>query len=91
MQAISTKYLGPTNHRGGRVKAKCQAGSVTVEWDHARGIEENHDAACRALLIKLGWTLANGYKGTWSGGGTPDGTGNTYVYRHHLDTGWQVA
>lgn len=29
-QAIVTKFLGPTNYRGSRVKATCQAGSVTI-------------------------------------------------------------
>lgn len=29
-QAISTKYIGPTNYRSARVKASCEAGSVTV-------------------------------------------------------------
>lgn len=27
MQAIETKYLGPTNTRGSRIKASAQAGS----------------------------------------------------------------
>lgn len=55
MQAIITKYLGPTDTRGGRVKAKCDAGSVTVSWDHALDIELNHRAAALALITKLGW------------------------------------
>lgn len=54
-QAIQTKYLGPTNHRGSRVKASCAAGSVTVPWDHALNTENNHAAACAALCAKLGW------------------------------------
>jgi hypothetical protein len=72
VQAITTKYLGPTNCRGARIKAKCQAGSVTVgyEYDSADG---DHDLAVLALLSKLGWA------GVWIGGGLPDGTGNAYV------------
>jgi hypothetical protein len=73
MQAIVTKYIGPTNHRGARVKATCQAGSVVIPYDYALGTYENHDAAARALLEKLGWC------GQWFGGGMPDGTGNCYV------------
>ena len=61
-QAIQTAYLGPTNHRGGRVKASCDAGSITVEWDHALDIAENHQWAARALIAKLGWL------GVWTGG-----------------------
>lgn len=54
-QAIETKYLGPTNTKGGRVKATADAGSITVEWDHALNIHDNHEAAARALLDKLDW------------------------------------
>ena len=51
--AIVTKYLGPTNTRGARVKATCDAGSVTVAWDYALNEEDNHNAAARALILKL--------------------------------------
>lgn len=73
MQAILTKFLGPTNHRGPRVKASCEAGSIIVSWDDALDSDGNHDAACRALALKLSWF------GTWLGGGLPDTTGNAYV------------
>jgi len=58
MQAIQTKYLGPTNHRGSRVKATCAAGSVIVSWDYSlpNNIEENHRAAAYFLAVnKLKW------------------------------------
>jgi hypothetical protein len=32
-QAIETKYIGPTNTRGAKVKASCYAGSLTIDWD----------------------------------------------------------
>jgi len=54
-QAITTKYFGPTNTRGSRVKASCEAGSLTVSWDYALGIEDNHKAAAAALIRQLGW------------------------------------
>ena len=54
-QAIVTKYLGPTNTRGARVKASCEAGSLTVSWDYALNPEDNHKAAARALIRQLGW------------------------------------
>lgn len=66
-QAIVTKYLGPTNHRGSRVKATCEAGSVTVAWDDALDVADNHAKAVRALLIKLDWDRS------FIGGGTKDG------------------
>jgi hypothetical protein len=62
-QAIFTKFLGPTNSRGSRVKASADAGSVTVSWDHALNSSENHRAAAMALAVKFGWS------GTWVGGG----------------------
>lgn len=53
MQAIQTKFLGPTNTLGSRVKATCWLTSVTVSWDHSANVEENHNAAIEALLSKL--------------------------------------
>ena len=73
-QAIETKYLGPTNSRGGRVKATAQAGSVTVAWDHALDTDDNHTRAAEALRKKFGW------EGKLLGGGKPDGSGNVYVF-----------
>jgi len=55
MQAIQTKYMGPTNTRGSRIKATAEAGSITVGYDHALSSEGNHNAAARALCEKLGW------------------------------------
>ncbi len=73
-QAIVTKYLGPTDSRGSRVKATCQAGSVTLSWDDAKDSDENHTAAAVALCKRLGW------RGELHGGGLPDGRGNAYVF-----------
>ena len=55
LQAITTRYLGPTNTRGARVKATCEAGTHTVSWDYALSSFENHAAAARALVALLGW------------------------------------
>lgn len=55
-QAIVTKYHGPTNHRGSRVSARCDAGRTTVEWDHALNPDANHTRAVVALVRKLGWS-----------------------------------
>lgn len=56
MQAIRTRYSGPTNTRGSRIHAKCEAGSLSVSYDHSLNSEENHKAACDALIKKLDWT-----------------------------------
>jgi len=73
MQAITTKFLGPTNFRGSRIKARCEAGTLLVSWNHALDSEANHKGAALALVKKLGW------KGRWVGGGLPDTTGYAFV------------
>ena len=57
MQAIETKYLGPSNVKGARIKATASAGSVTVGYDHALSLEANFRFAARALCAKFGWPL----------------------------------
>lgn len=58
MQVIFTKYQGPTNYRGSRVKAWVpdespeHRESVTLSWDDALNTDENHNAALRALCAK---------------------------------------
>lgn len=67
-QAISTKYLGPTNNRGARVVAKSASGHRHVmSWDHALNVPDNHAAAAQELAEKLAWV------GKWHGGATADG------------------
>ena len=74
MQAITTKYLGPTNTLPSRIKARVVCGrSVTVNYDHGlRNAEANHIAAAKALRDDLGW------KGRMLGGGTD--TGYVFVF-----------
>ena len=57
MQAIRTRYLGPTDTRGSRIQAKCSGGTVTVSYDAALDSEGNHAAACRKLAGKMGWPI----------------------------------
>jgi hypothetical protein len=77
MKAILTKYLGPTDHRGSRVKASDGDNSVILpwrsEWDH----NGNHDTAAIALCRRLEWggKLCRG--GLRQGG---QDTGNVYVW-----------
>ena len=62
VQAIETKYLGPANVRGSRVKATAAAGSITLEWDDRLNSDENHRVAAVALADKFDWkgTLVQG-------------------------------
>lgn len=53
MQAIQTKYLGPTNTKGARIRAWCERGSTTVNYTHDLSTEEEHDRAMKALLAKF--------------------------------------
>ncbi len=47
--AIVTKYLGPTNTLGSRVKATDGTNSVLLPYDHRLTPDGNHYAAARAL------------------------------------------
>lgn len=82
LQAITTKYLGPTNTRGARIKATCDAGSLTVHWDYALNPSRNHAAAAQALAEKLGWT------GRYVGGAD---TRSGYVFVDADSDGFAVA
>ena len=68
MQAITTKYIGPTNFRGSRIKASCEAGSITLPYDYSEN-DGGHYGAAVALIKKLGW---EDY-GTWYRGDTANG------------------
>ncbi len=61
MQAIITKYLCPTNTRGARVKAECAALTVTLSYDHALNMEENHIAICAELCKRMHETNVEKY------------------------------
>lgn len=67
-QAIQTTYFSP-NVRGSRVRAKAAAGSVTLHWNHALDVPDNHKVAARALAEKFGWPIDE----TWVQGVLPNG------------------
>jgi hypothetical protein len=55
-QAIVTKYLGPTNFRGSRIKATSASGlSVTVSYRSELSADQNHLDAALTLCRKLNW------------------------------------
>ena len=66
-QAIITKYHGPTNTKGSRIRAYCADGAVWWGYDDRYNSDQNHMLAVLALIKKLGW------KGWWTIGGTPTG------------------
>lgn len=55
MQAIRTRYHGPTNTKGSRFSATCEHGRIYVPYDHSLNLAGNHKAAALALLEKLDW------------------------------------
>lgn len=68
MQAIETRYCGPTETKGSRIRASCDGGSLYVSYDNALGREENHYAAVKALCDKLGWDAARFFGGSLASG-----------------------
>ena len=57
MIAILTKYFGPTNCRGSRIKAYTsnKGQSVTIPYDYTLDGEALHRKAAQALMDKMGW------------------------------------
>lgn len=71
MQAIYTKYLGPTNTKGARIKAYTIGGlSVVIGFDYALSSESRHFAAVKALDKKhnLNWPINDMCYGDAPGG-----------------------
>ncbi len=79
-QAIVTKYLGPTDHRGSRIKATCDAKTLTFPWCDALGLSENHEKAATALAWSLGWLDNNPRPMRLVGGGMPQSTPYAYCF-----------
>lgn len=80
-QAIRTRFLPPTNFRGPRIVAHCQAIKITLSYNHELNPESNSAAACQELRTRM--AKKNGSKtlkdcpswgGKWAGGAMPDGS-----------------
>ena len=80
MQAILTKYIGPTNTRGSRIKATCDAGSIYIPYPHELSGQAVYREAAEALVKKLGWDSP--YYGPLLGGGLSDGS-YVFVFNNH--------
>jgi hypothetical protein len=72
-QAIETRYMRPTNTRGGRIKAIAWGGNITIPYPHDLSTDDAHRAAAQALIDKLGWT------GDFAQGGAAKGDGYYFV------------
>jgi len=79
MIAIHTKYLGPTDTRGSRIKAYTASGhSVTVPFDHALSCLDRHAVAAKALIeTKLKYAPEHG---TMAYGDSADGKGYVFCF-----------
>jgi len=75
LQAITTKYLGPTNHKGSRIKVKSYAKSITYSWDYSLDVGENHTAAANKFLKEMEWDKDT----KLIGGSLPDNSGYAFV------------
>ena len=67
MQAIETKYYGPTNHRGARIRVKCDVKTIWVSWDYGTSVPRNHRDAALTLANQLGWPLDVDGRHGWIG------------------------
>jgi hypothetical protein len=79
--AIHTKYIGPTNTRGARIKATCirdkdSKWTAIVSFEYAADSETRHSLAAKALLAKFAPGLQE--ETLWCCGNTLDNLG--YVF-----------
>lgn len=56
---ITTKYLGPTNFKGSRIKASSEKGSVTLSYASELDGTMNHCRAALHLALKQGLDLVD--------------------------------
>lgn len=52
MQAITTKFIAPTNTKGERVQVKSWLGTTYHAWDDSTGIRSNHVGAVQEHLVR---------------------------------------
>lgn len=68
VKAIQTKFIGPSNTKGARVRAWINGSSAAVSWDYGAEVADNHGMAARKLAASLKWD------GRLVGGTLPDET-----------------
>lgn len=68
MKAIITKYIGPSNCRGSRIKATdTEHNQITISYDDSLNSDQAHMKAAIALCGKMKWPA------NLIGGGVKDG------------------
>lgn len=79
-QGITTRYLGPTNTKGSRIKAVARKAdnwgkemSLTDHMNNALNPDANHTRVAQLLATELEW------KGVWIGAGKPEDDGYQYA------------
>jgi hypothetical protein len=79
-QAIETKYYGPTNCKGSRIRAVSGSGDHRIfkPYDHSLNASGNHEAAAPALAEKLDWLKT----GEYAMGATREGYVMVFLDRH---------
>jgi hypothetical protein len=56
MKAIRTRFLGPTDTKGARIKAMAEGvPSITRAWEYALTADQNHVDAAEQLAHVYGW------------------------------------
>ena len=92
MQAITTKYLCPTNFHGARIKAKCERGSITLSWPDELNSEAAHLWAKGQLIARFVKEDAERYgtkENPWT---RPTACGQLYSGEYvHVFTGEKTA
>ncbi len=58
-QAIITKFLPVTNHRGARIKASAVSGTITIPYAYEFNSEDAHRLAAIELAKKFNWLEKN--------------------------------
>jgi len=81
-QGITTKYLGPTEHKPSRVSAKSRFHHIIISWDDALDPYENHLAAAKALSYKMAVgrpAVVGGPEWEFVGAESPEGSGYIFI------------
>ena len=64
-EAIFTKILPATNHKGTRVKAKCSLGEITLGFSYTGSAKSEQLRAVQALLLKLKYGSIGSYESSY--------------------------
>ncbi len=73
MEAIKTRFLGPTDTKGARIKASWSKGSLTIPYPYEMDSHDGHQQAAR-LLFSRDFSRDFGENIIFSTGHLPDGT-----------------